>query len=363
MGIKRFVRGEQGKTLKNIKTIRWIVDKDVNGEQLSEAAELLRHNEVVAFPTETVYGLGGNALSDEAVERIFIAKGRPADNPLIVHIADREQLSQLVSEVPETARKLMDAFWPGPLTLVLPKGQAVSDKVTAGLSTVAVRMPDHPVAIALIRKAGLPVAAPSANRSGRPSPTAAEHVEQDLCGRISGIVDGGETGIGVESTVVDCSRPDITILRPGGVTRAEIEAVVEVAAFDGQAADSVDYSPKSPGMKYRHYAPNARLTLVDGSRAFLQSLVDNEREKGLKVGVLTTEENRVDYRADAVVPCGRRSDLGSVARNLYRALRAFDEKDVQVILAEIFPENDVGEAIMNRLMKSAGGRILRETSY
>lgn len=347
--------------MKNINTVRWIVDKDVNGEQLSKAAELLRQNEVVAFPTETVYGLGGNALSDKAVGKIFAAKGRPADNPLIVHIAENQQLGELVSAVPPSARKLMDAFWPGPLTLIMPKGQAVADNVTAGLSTVAVRMPDHPVAQALIREADLPIAAPSANRSGRPSPTTANHVERDLNGRISGIVDGGETGIGVESTVVDCSGDEAVILRPGGITREEIEAIVPLSSVAAQ--HNGDEAPRSPGMKYRHYAPNARLTLVDGSPGFLQSHVDNEREKGSRVGVLTTEERSGEYRADAVVPCGHRKDLKSVARSLYGALRMFDETNVDVIFAEVFPESSVGEAIMNRLKKSAGGRILRERTH
>ncbi|HET7577919.1 MAG TPA: L-threonylcarbamoyladenylate synthase [Bacillales bacterium] len=325
---------------------------------MAEAAQKLRENQVVAFPTETVYGLGANALSDEAVGKIFAAKGRPADNPLIVHIADFPQLKSLVSDIPEPAQKLMDAYWPGPLTLILPKGQAVADKVTAGLSTVAVRMPDHPVALALIQQAGLPIAAPSANRSGRPSPTTAEHVRSDLAGRIAGIVDGGETGIGVESTVVDCSGETVSILRPGGITRADIEAAVGEIAEVPVLSDSKE-APKSPGMKYRHYAPKAKLSLVDGSSAFLQSLVDNNREKGVKVGVLTTEEHENDYQADVVLSCGRRSDLRTVARGLYAVLRAFDEKEVEVIFAETFPEDGVGEAVMNRLKKSAGGRILR----
>ncbi|HEX7065613.1 MAG TPA: L-threonylcarbamoyladenylate synthase [Bacillales bacterium] len=349
---------KRGKNVENINTIRWIVDNDVNKSQLEEAAQWLRRNEVVAFPTETVYGLGGNALSDEAVEKIFAAKGRPADNPLIVHIADTSQLDSLVRSVPEKARKLIDVFWPGPLTIVLPSGQAVANKVTAGLSTVAVRFPHHPVAKALIEQSGLPIAAPSANRSGRPSPTSAAHVAQDLSGRIAGIVDGGETGIGVESTVIDCSGDNVMILRPGGVTRAEIESVVGPVAGE-QAIGSID-APKSPGMKYRHYSPNAELKLVKGSSAFLQSLVDNERSKGKKVGVLTTEEHLMDYQADAVISCGSRSDLYTIAHRLYRTLREFDELNIQIIYSEVFPEAGVGEAIMNRLGKSAGGCVLQE---
>ncbi|HEU5139168.1 MAG TPA: L-threonylcarbamoyladenylate synthase [Bacillales bacterium] len=345
--------------MENRNTIRWIVDNDVHKLQLEEAAQCLRRNEVVAFPTETVYGLGGNALSDEAVGKIFAAKGRPADNPLIVHIADTGQMDSLVRSVPEKARKLIDRFWPGPLTIILPSGQAVANNVTAGLSTVAIRFPDHPVARALIEQTGLPIAAPSANRSGMPSPTSAAHVEQDLAGRIAGIVDGGETGIGVESTVVDCSGDEVAILRPGGVTRAEIEAVVGPVIVEKHEDDTAN-APKSPGMKYRHYSPDAELRLVDGSQAFVQSLVDKEREKGTRVGVLTTDEHRMTYLADSVISCGSQSDLYTVAHGLYGALRAFDAQNIQVIYGEVFPETGVGEAIMNRLRKSAGGYIQYE---
>ncbi|HET7626997.1 MAG TPA: L-threonylcarbamoyladenylate synthase [Bacillales bacterium] len=336
----------------------WTVDNQVNRRMLDEAAELLKRNEVVAFPTETVYGLGGNARSDEAVRKIFAAKGRPSDNPLIVHISALPQLNDVAGTVSEPAKRLMEAFWPGPLTLVLPKGRGVSELVTAGLSTVAVRMPNHPAALALIESARLPIAAPSANRSGRPSPTNAAHVKLDLDGKIAGIVDGGETGIGLESTVVDCSGDDVVILRPGGVTRREIAAalgararvVSAVAAKDGEA-------PKSPGMKYRHYAPHAELTLVDGPLAALQEQVDRARRTGKKVGVMTTYEHERFFDADVVLPCGTSSDLSTVARGLYRTLREFDMHDVDVIYSEVFPETGVGEAIMNRLNKSAAGRI------
>jgi len=355
------VRGANEKTVNNVKTVIWSVDKHVNEKDLAAAAECLRKNEVVAFPTETVYGLGANALSDEAVGKIFEAKGRPSDNPLIVHISDEKQLENLVEYVPETAKRLMEAFWPGPLTLIYPRGRAVSDIVTGGLSTVAVRMPNHPTAIALIRQTGLPLAAPSANRSGRPSPTTAEHVKHDLDGRIAGIVDGGGTGVGLESTVVDCSGGIVTILRPGGVTKAELERVIGSVSVD-QGLKNHEDQPKSPGMKYTHYAPKAAVTLVDGGRDFLQSLVNSERKKGKNVGVLTTEESSHSYNADVVVTCGRRSDLSTVARGLYAALRKFDEHDVDVIFAETFPAEGVGEAVMNRLEKSAGGRIIRDSN-
>ncbi|WP_040340748.1 L-threonylcarbamoyladenylate synthase [Fictibacillus macauensis] len=330
-----------------------------NCPQLMQAALWIKENEVVAFPTETVYGLGGNAQNDEAITKIFQAKGRPSDNPLIVHIAKYEQLEGLVSEVSPTARKLMDAFWPGPLTLIMPKGEHVAHQVTAGLSTVGVRMPDHPVALALIEEANLPIAAPSANRSGRPSPTTAQHVYHDLKGAIPAIVDGGATGVGVESTVVDCSGDVVAILRPGGVTKEQLEAVVDNVMMDPGLVDQKQ-APKSPGMKYTHYAPDAPLRLVDGSFAFLQHLVDKDRAEGKKVGVLSTEETKDHYHADVVIPCGQRAQVATVAHHLYDALRAFNETDVDVIYSEVFPKAGVGLAIMNRLEKSAGGVILRE---
>lgn len=341
----------------------WTVDK-IDGKimdcpQIEEASLWIKKNEVVAFPTETVYGLGGNALSNEAVERIFAAKGRPGDNPLIVHIADETQLNGLVSHVPEQAKKLMEAFWPGPLTLILPKGEHVASKVTAGLLSVGVRMPSHPIALALIQKSGLPIAAPSANLSGKPSPTTAGHVYSDLKGRIPGIIDGGPTGVGVESTVVDCTTDVITILRPGGVTKEELEAVVGNVQFDPALHDHKE-APKSPGMKYTHYAPNAPFILVDSDPEFLQKLVDKDKACGKKVGILTTGERKDVYHADVVIPCGYRSDLKSVAHSLYDALRAFNETDVDIIYGEVFPKKGVGVAIMNRLEKSAGGKVITE---
>lgn len=330
-----------------------------NHTGMKEAAQLLQANEVVAFPTETVYGLGANAKSDEALKKIFIAKGRPSDNPLIIHIANQQQLNDMVEEVPEVAQALMEAFWPGPLTLVLKKKAGLSDVATAGLDTVAVRMPDHPIALALIQEANLPIAAPSANLSGKPSPTTAQHVEKDLAGRISGIVDGGETGVGVESTVVDCTEAIPVILRPGGVTKEDLQRVVGEVRED-TALHNKEAAPKSPGMKYTHYAPEAPFILVDGSPSFLQSLVDEKKAAGKKVGVLTTEESIASYQADCVIPCGNRNDLSTIASGLYDALRAFDECDIDVIFGEVFPTSGIGEAIMNRLMKAAGHTVVKE---
>ncbi|MCM3668780.1 L-threonylcarbamoyladenylate synthase [Mesobacillus maritimus] len=342
----------------------WKVDKNVDNlityPQIRQAATLLMENHVVALPTETVYGLGGNAESDDAVAKIFAAKGRPSDNPLIIHIANQAQLANIVREIPEMANQLMEAFWPGPLTLIFNKQDGkLSEKATAGLSTVAVRMPDHPVALALIEASGLPIAAPSANLSGRPSPTTAGHVYDDLDGRIAGIVDGGPTGVGVESTVVDCTGDVPVILRPGGITKEQLEAVVGEVSTDPALADP-EQAPKSPGMKYRHYSPNAPLYLVDGEVEDIQQLVDEKRAEGLKVGVMTTEENRERYQADVIYPCGRRAQLESVAEALYDTLRAFNESNVDIIYGEIFPETGVGVAVMNRLTKASGYPIIRK---
>ncbi|GGE81985.1 L-threonylcarbamoyladenylate synthase [Priestia taiwanensis] len=346
-----------------METKQWYVDNDVyNVEkypQIQEAAQLLQQGEVIGFPTETVYGLGADATNTEAVEKIFIAKGRPSDNPLIVHIASTEQLTHITKNVPSVAKELMEAFWPGPLTLVLEKKGGVSEKVTAGLSTVAVRMPDHPIALALIKEANLPIAAPSANRSGKPSPTLAKHVHDDLKGRIAGLVDGGATGVGVESTVVDCTVEPIVILRPGGVTKEQLEEVAGEVEVDPALLNEVE-APRSPGMKYTHYAPDAPLTIVQGSESFMQQLVDRAKREGKKVGVLTTEEKCASYNADVVLSCGKRDDLSTVAAHLYDALRTFDERNVDVIYSEEFPTEGIGSAVMNRLLKASGHRFISE---
>lgn len=346
-------------------TKKWTVDNadpmNMNYPQLKEAAALLQQEEVVAFPTETVYGLGANALSDQAVLKIFEAKGRPGDNPLIVHITKKEQLTDLVDNLPEVAEKLMQAFWPGPLTLVLKSRDGVSKYVTAGLDTLAVRMPDHPIALALMEVAGLPLAAPSANLSGKPSPTTAAHVDEDLDGKIAGIVDGGPTGVGLESTVVDCTTEIPVILRPGGVTKEQLEAVIGQIEVD-PALTSQDQAPKSPGMKYTHYAPVAPVYLVEGGLDFLKETVLAAQKDGKKVGLLVTEETKAELgeAGDVMIACGTRSDLSTIATNLYDALRAFNSTDVDIIFSETFPKTGVGAAIMNRLDKAAGHKIISE---
>ena len=378
-------------------------------ERLSIPADMLADGKLVAFPTETVYGLGADARNTDAVSGIFEAKGRPSDNPLIVHIADRAELDDFVQEVSEADEKLMAAFWPGPLTLVLPvRPGALSPNVTAGLDTVAVRMPDHPVALELIRASGCPLAAPSANRSGRPSPTLASHVWEDLNGRIDGIVDGGPAGVGVESTVVRTNAlGGATVLRPGGVSVDELIQVLDapvnqVSADHGADLDpeavmaeaepmqsspteagshnaelrselrddvtqggAAEEAPRSPGMKYTHYAPSGQLEIVIGSddqvKKGIHERLAAARVRGEKIGVLVFDEHLAYYEkgADVALSLGSKHDLREAASRLYAALRQFDESGTTYMLAEGCSEEGIGLAIMNRMSKAAGGRIHR----
>jgi L-threonylcarbamoyladenylate synthase len=341
------------------------------GLLFSLAAEHLRNGELVAFPTETVYGLGANALKADAVRKIFMAKGRPSDNPLIVHIADREDLMGLVLEIPTVAEKLMSCFWPGALTLVFRKSSIVPDVVTAGLDTVAVRMPVHPVALALIRLAGVPVAAPSANRSGRPSPTTAEHVRDDLDGRIPMIVDGGPCLMGMESTVLDVTVHPPMMLRPGAVTREMLESVIGRIEVDPALSGSVD-KPKAPGLKYAHYAPHAPMILFTGAQEDVEARIVSEAieriAQGKRVGLLCTDESMGMYSGafaqtpgqERIIPlsAGCRAKPSTVAAGVFATLRLFDDLGVDVILSEGFTETGVGHAIMNRLRKAAGGHVI-----
>ncbi|CAI6081845.1 L-threonylcarbamoyladenylate synthase [Cohnella sp. JJ-181] len=385
---------------------------------LNEAAAALAAGGVVAFPTETVYGLGADARSEAAAERIFAAKGRPSDNPLIVHLADASDVEALAARVSPLERELMAAFWPGPLTLVLPVREgAVASRVTAGLDTVAVRVPAHETARRLIAAAGCPVAAPSANRSGRPSPTLASHVRDDLDGRIDGVLDGGPTGVGVESTVVRVLGGDVHILRPGGVTAEQLRAAVGgaarilaagaegeptggsagaastegapversagatgaegarvegsaagdgavegAAAGNGSAAADAAGAPRSPGVKYAHYAPMGVMAIASGApeavRAAVQAAVDAARRRGEPAGVLCCDEHAGTYSADAVIALGPRAAPEAAAQALYAALRECDARGLRFIAAEAFPEEGIGAALMNRMRKAAGGRAL-----
>ncbi|SHF06053.1 translation factor SUA5 [Desulfofundulus australicus DSM 11792] len=347
-----------------LRTAYWQVDPvEPRSEIIDRAGMILRRGGLVAFPTETVYGLGASALDGRAVRRIFEVKGRPPDNPLIVHVAGREMLRPLVRSWPATAEKLMAAFWPGPLTLVLPAAPGVPREVTAGLDTVGIRMPAHPVALALIASAGIPVAAPSANLSGRPSPTTAGHVLQDLNGRIDAILDAGPAGVGVESTVLDLVADVPVILRPGGITPEELEKVIGKVKVD-PGADGGDVSrPRSPGMKYRHYAPRVPLVLVEGEpervAARLKELADNYRALGRRVGILATAETAGKLNGGQVVVAGSRQNPAAIASRLFAALRQLEGRGVDVILAEGIEPRGLGLAVMNRLRRAAGGHIER----
>lgn len=328
---------------------------------IQSAATMLKKGKVVAFPTETVYGLGGDATSEKAVDSIFKAKGRPSDNPLIVHIADTDQMKSLVREVPPIARKLMSRFWPGPLTLIFPHEDRVVPRVTAGLDTMGIRMPDHPVALALLKLAGVPVAAPSANLSGKPSPTKATHVWHDLAGQIDAVIDGGATGVGVESTVLDISGEVPVLLRPGGITRTMLEEVLGPIQTDQNMEQPV-ISPRSPGMKYRHYAPAGKMWLVIGEgmgiKKKVQELADQGEKEGRQVAIMTTEEHKDFYRARWVLTCGKYRQPETVAQGLYECLRQFDQLGADWIVAEGFPPVGLFHSVMNRLIKAAEGRVI-----
>jgi len=338
-----------------------IEDKNpVDETLLEEAAEIIKCGGLVAFPTETVYGLGANALDSEAAKKIYVAKGRPSDNPLIAHIADLNGLYPLVKEVPGSARKLAEAFWPGPMTLILFKSDLVPKETSGGLNTVAVRMPSDPIAHALIRKAGVPIAAPSANTSGRPSPTLASHVMEDMNGRIDMVLDGGPVGIGLESTIVDLTEKVPAILRPGAITLPMLEEVLGTVELDpalkGPVSDSVH--PKAPGMKYRHYAPKADLILVEGNADSVVGTINvkvrDAINNGKKVGIIATEETRYRYPLGTVRSLGPRENEEAIAHNLYAVLREFDDLGTDIIYSESFRTDDLGQAIMNRMMKASG---------
>lgn len=331
---------------------------------LEPAANALKTGETVAFPTETVYGIGANALDPEAVKKIFKAKGRPSDNPLIVHIVENSELDPLVSEVTPQAKQLMEAFWPGALTIILPKSDLVPDAVTVGLQTVAVRMPSHPVARTLIAMAGCPVAAPSANLSGKPSPTCGEDVVTDLNGRVSVIVYGEDAAIGLESTVVDLTGEEPVVLRPGGVTLEEIQRVVGCGRYDEKLNKQLakDEQPRSPGMKYTHYSPEADVTIFAGElekvKAEIEKRVQDAIKGGKKPGVMKVDEMAGDFEGAVVLSLGSLERPEEGANLLFKTLRDFDRLGVDLVFAVAFEEKGIGKAIMNRLIKAAGHKII-----
>ncbi|WP_343207863.1 L-threonylcarbamoyladenylate synthase [Anaerolentibacter hominis] len=349
-------------------TIVQKIDLDrYTGEELQDAVKLLREGELVAFPTETVYGLGADALRPEAAAKIYRAKGRPSDNPLIVHIASMESLPVLAREIPEKALKLADTFWPGPLTMIFPKQERVPLGTTGGLDTVAVRMPGHPLAKDLIQRSGLFIAAPSANISGRPSPTMAEHVYEDFKGKIPLILDGGPVGIGLESTVVDMTGDIPVILRPGYITREMLQEVVGRVETDRAILEENaqrDFAPRAPGMKYKHYAPKGSMTIVEGEPdevvKTINRLVEEKLSEGFRVGVIATTETKDSYPRGMIRVIGSRADEDSIARGLYGVLREFDDLKADYIYTEGFEEEArLGQAIMNRLLKAAGHQVLK----
>lgn len=335
---------------------------------LREAAEFIREGKLVAFPTETVYGLGGNAYDSTASARIYAAKGRPSDNPLIVHISEFEEIKPLVKELPDVAKALADRFWPGPLTMILDKSDAIPKETTGGLDTVAIRMPSHIIANMLIKEAGVPIAAPSANASGRPSTTKAEHVIEDLSGRIDMIIDGGSSDIGLESTIVDLTVKPALILRPGYITIEMLREVIPDIEYDRAVLKRIKDDTivaKAPGMKYRHYAPKGELTIYEGAPEKVAAIIKEEAAKklaqGHTVGILTSDELAANYKdmGDLYIKdVGSRDNEIEIAAGLFDALRYFDEVNAEYIYAESFTEGGIGQAIMNRLMKAAGYHIV-----
>jgi len=341
-----------------------IKDIHKNIKDIEEAASVIKEGGVVAFPTETVYGLGADALNPLAVKKIFEAKGRPQDNPLIIHVANKN-LESLVQKIPSIANEIMDRFWPGPLTLIFKKKDIIPDVTSANLDTVGVRMPSNEIALKLIESSGTPIAAPSANISGRPSPTDVERCIEDLEGKIEYILGGSRSDVGVESTILDLSVDPPCILRPGGITLEMLKEIDERIYIDPaiMKKSNENIKPKAPGMKYRHYAPKAKIKIINGNtektiekiKDLLQNYIDNK----LRVGVMTCDEH-INYYSNQVeiISLGSRKKLDEIAKNLFEALRSFDDKGVDIILAEGYEEKDLGIAIMNRLKKAAAYDIL-----
>lgn len=347
-------------------TIIYKIDpNDLDMTKIKEAGQIIADGGLVGFPTETVYGLGADAMDASASAKIYAAKGRPSDNPLIVHIADLASLTDVAVDIPEAAYKLARRFWPGPLTMILNKSSRVPLGTTGGLATVAVRMPSDPVALALIKASGTYIAAPSGNISGRPSPTLAEHMIEDMSGKIEMILDGGKVGIGLESTIVDLTGPVPMILRPGYITKAMLEDVLGEVTVDAaileENADK-NFRPKAPGMKYKHYAPKGDLTVVEGEPQkvieMINHLTGQCQERGQRAAVIATEEDLEKYQCQQVFCIGTRAHEETIAANLFDILRKMDDMGIDVIYSESFYNGGLGQAIMNRLLKAAGHQVI-----
>ncbi|HBE9445162.1 RNA-binding protein [Clostridioides difficile] len=345
-----------------MKTIISNIDiNNIDYEEIKIQAKLLREGKTVIFPTETVYGLGANALDENAVKKIYEAKGRPSDNPLIVHIYEKEEVYDLAKDISDKAKLVIEKLWPGPITIILNKKDIIPYKTSGGLDTVAIRMPSNIIARAIIKEAGIPIAAPSANISGRPSPTKAKHVYEEMNGRVDGIVLGGDSNFGLESTVLDLTEETPMILRPGSITKEVLEELLGEVKLDPSLSKKEDnQKAKAPGMKYKHYSPNADVYIISGKRENvaikINDMIKSNREKGLKTGVMCTSKNREFYDGE-VIDLG--NSLEEVASNLFDALIEMDKKSVDVIYSEEFPKIGVGQAIMNRLLKSAGYKVIK----
>lgn len=361
--VRKGVLSEESLVIMKTKIVR-LNEQQIDMQTIEEAGRVIREGGLVAFPTETVYGLGGDALNASSSGKIYAAKGRPSDNPLIIHIADMEALSGIVKEIPDAAHKLAEKFWPGPLTMIFKKAECVPLETTGGLSTVAVRMPSGRIARELIKASGGYVAAPSANLSGRPSPTLARYVIQDMDGRIDMILDGGEADIGLESTIIDLTGEEPMILRPGYITEEMLKNTIGKIDVDRTIIEgNSKQAPKAPGMKYRHYAPKGSLTIVEGSSEevteYIRRQLSECAKQGRKTGVIATDETVEKYNADSVKSAGSRRDEEQIARHLFRILREFDDEEIEVMYAESFESKGVGQAIMNRLLKAAGHQIIK----
>ncbi len=335
----------------------------MNEKLMETAGRIIQNGGLVAFPTETVYGLGGNALDPEAAAKIYSAKGRPSDNPLIVHIARLSDLHAIVHSIPDKAHMLAEAFWPGPLTMIFAKSELVPASVTGGLETVAVRMPDHEIALSLIQNSGGYIAAPSANTSGRPSPTTAQHVRDDLDGKIDMIIDGGIVGIGVESTIIDLTEETPMVLRPGYISLEMLRSVIGDVKMDpGLHSEDPSFRPKAPGMKYRHYAPKADLTIIEGDAKAVRRKIDELAREAvshnLQVGIIAADEDAASYHVGIVRSAGSRAKEITISQHLFGILREFDDLGINVIYSESFDTPQIGPAIMNRLIKAAGHHII-----
>lgn len=336
-----------------------LLSPETDGAAIRKAAALLLQDEIVGMPTETVYGLAANALHGHAVAKIFAAKNRPPDNPLIVHIADWEQVAALCPAIPPQAKPLADAFWPGPLTMILPKADCIPKEVSCGLDTVGIRLPSHPLARALIRTAGVPLAAPSANTSGRPSTTTAAHVLEDMNGKIAAVLDGGACGVGVESTVISLATPIPRLLRPGGVTLEQLKTVLGKVEVDRALYESIgeDVRVSAPGMKYRHYAPKAPLTVIRGNPTQTAQYISKEASAG--DGILCFDEYKNTFPHCIVLSFGSRDDLATQAREIFGCLRRFDRMNVRQIWAQCPSDDGLGLAIANRMQKAAGFHLVQ----